>query len=194
MIFFNRALYVIFLVFTFTTYAQAKDWTSIADQSRIAFGSIKKNVIGEVHHFNQVKGTVSDNGDLSITIDLASLETNIDIRNERMTKHVFLEGQAGALIAGQIDMEEVRGLKVGEMATIEVEVTLSFVGVENDIDAELLVVRLAENRVLVATTDFIMISTEDLEIDPGIDKLMELASLPGITRATPVAIRMVFEK
>ena len=39
-----------------------------------------------------------------------------------------------------------------------------------------------------------MVSTDELGIDAGIDKLMELAGLPGITRVAPVTIRMVFEK
>ena len=111
-----------------------------------------------------------------------------------MTKHVFQDGTATATVSGEIDMDEVNELKIGETTVIEIEATLSFVGVENDIDAEMLVARLSENRVLVTTADFVMLSTEDLEINPGIDQLMQLAKLPGITRVTPVAIRMVFEK
>lgn len=169
-------------------------WTSVADQSRVAFGSIKKDVVGEVHHFNNVSGTVSEKGELALTIDLTSIETNIDIRNERMAEHVFQAGKATAVISGQIDMEEVNALKPGETTVVEIEASLAFAGSENDIDVEMLVARLTDNRVLVTTSDFIMLSTEDLGIDAGVNKLMELAKLPGITRVTPVAIRMVFEK
>jgi len=147
-----------------------------------------------VHHFTKVNGTVSDAGALNINIDLSSVQTNIDIRNERMTEHVFQSGKATATLSGEIDMSEVNGMKVGETKIMEIEATLSFVGVENDVDANMLVARLSENRVLVTTADFVMLSTEDLEIDPGINKLMELAKLPGITRVTPVSARMVFEK
>lgn len=169
-------------------------WTSVANESRVAFGSIKKDVAGEVHHFNTVSGTVSKDGKLALTIDLASVETNIDIRNERMTEHVFQAGKATAVISGDIDMEEVNALKPGETTVIEIEASLEFAGSQNDIDAEMLVARLSDSRVLVTTADFIMLSTEDLGIDAGVNKLMELAKLPGITRVTPVAIRMVFEK
>jgi len=182
------------LLFSTAAWADGHAWHSVDDQSRVAFGSIKKNVVGEVHHFNKVSGSVSDSGELSLSIDLSSLQTNIDIRDERMTKHVFQDGTATATVSGEIDMDEVNELKIGETTVIEIEATLSFVGVENDIDAEMLVARLSENRVLVTTADFVMLSTEDLEINPGIDQLMQLAKLPGITRVTPVAIRMVFEK
>lgn len=170
------------------------EWKSVDGESRVAFGSVKKDVVGEIHHFNGVTGTVSESGTLKIEIDLASVETNIDIRNERMATHVFDGGKATAVITGEIDMSEVNALKPGEITVVEVETQLAFAGSENDVDAEMLVARLSENRVLVTTSDFIMLSTEDLGIDAGIDELMKLASLPGITRVTPVAIRMVFDK
>lgn len=169
-------------------------WNSVQEESRIAFGSIKKNTTGEVHHFNNVTGVVKEKGEMVLTVDLSSVETNIDIRNERMTKHVFLEGKATATITGQIDMDEVNSLKPGETKVLEVEVNLKFAGVENEVEANMLVARLSENRVLVSTEDFIMLSTEDLGIDAGIDQLMKLAKLPGITRVTPIAVRMVFQK
>lgn len=169
-------------------------WKSVDSESRVAFGSVKKNVAGEVHHFEKVTGVVKEKGDMVITIDLGSVQTNIDIRNERMAEHVFQKGKATAAITGVIDMSEVNALKPGETKVIEIEAKLTFAGVENEIDAEMLVARLSEDRVLVTTADFIMLSTEDLGIDAGVDKLMKLAKLPGITRVTPVAIRMVFQK
>lgn len=169
-------------------------WNSVDAESRIAFGSIKKDEFGEVHHFNKVSGTVKENGDMVITIDLGSVETNIDIRNERMKRHVFQGGKATAIVTGTIDMDEVNSMKVGETRVVEIEALLKFAGAENEIDAEMLIARLSENRVLVTTADFIMISTEDLGITEGVDMLMKLAKLPSITRATPVSVRMVFEK
>jgi hypothetical protein len=169
-------------------------WKSVADQSRVAFGSIKNDTNGEVHHFNKVSGTVTQSGALELKIDLASIETNIDIRNERMAKHVFQEGKATAVITGEIEMEEVNTLKQGETKVLEIQATLAFAGSENDIDVEMLVARLSDDRVLVTTSDFIMLSTDDLGIDDGINVLQQLAKLSGITRVTPVAVRMVFEK
>ena len=169
-------------------------WKSVDAESRIAFGSIKKNTAGEVHHFNKVSGVVKENGGLVVSVDLGSVETNVDIRNERMTKHVFQDGKATAVITGNIDMDAVNSLKPGETKIVELEALLNFAGVEAELETEMLVARLSENRVLVTTADFLMLSTEDLEIDAGIDALMKLAELPQITRVTPVSVRMVFQK
>lgn len=167
-------------------------WTSVADESSIAFGSIKKDVAGEVHHFSGVTGTVAKDGTVAVDIDLTSLETYIDIRNERMAEHVF-KGAPTATLMGEVDMDDVTALAPGETTLTDFEGVLTLGGIEADVEAEMLVARLSETRVLVTTADFIMLSTADLGIDPGVDKLMELASLPGITRVAPVTIRMVFE-
>ncbi|MEP3196429.1 MAG: YceI family protein [Lentilitoribacter sp.] len=168
-------------------------WTSIGDQSSIAFGSIKKNVAGEVHHFENMAATVSEDGKVEIKIDLTSLETNIDIRNERMAEHVF-KNRAEATLIGEIDMDEVKEIAPGDTGLVDIEATLSLAGIEFDVEAEMLVAPLSPTRVLVTTSDFIFVSTADLGIEDGIDMLMKLADLPGITRTVPVSVRMVFEK
>ncbi len=168
-------------------------WTSIGDQSSIAFGSIKKDVAGEVNHFENVIATVSEDGKVEIKIDLTSLETNIDIRNERMAEHVF-KGNAEATIVGEIDMDEVKEIAPGDTGLVDIEAVLMLAGLEVEIEAEMLVAPLSPNRVLVTTSDFIFVSTADLGIDEGVDMLMSLAKLPGITRTTPISVRMVFEK
>ncbi len=55
------------------------------------------------------------------------------------------------------------------------------------------VIKLSDTKLLATTNDMIMLSTEELGINSGIDKLMELAKLPGITRVSPVTLRFMFE-
>ena len=169
-------------------------WKSVGDESLIAFGSVKKDVVGEVHTFGDVSGTVSEGGDVAIAIQLASVETNIDIRNERMIEHVFKGMDAVANLTGSVDMDDVNELAVGATTVTDFEGTLSLAGVASDIETELFVARLSEGRVLVTTSDILMLSTADIGVNAGVDKLMELASLPGITRVSPATVRMVFEK
>ncbi len=171
----------------------AKGWTLDADNSKMAFGSIKKDTAGEVHSFEGISGTVGGDGVAMIKIDLASVETNIDIRNERMMEHVF-GGLAEATLSAEIDMEEVNAMAVGDMAEMDVEGVLAFLGANIEIDAELFVVRVSETKVMVTTNDMIFVGTEDLGVSAGIDKLMALAKLPSITRTTPVTLRLVFNQ
>lgn len=166
-------------------------WTLDADTSKLAFGSVKKDSIGEAHSFERISGTVGSDGATVVEIDLTSVQTNIDIRNERFGEHVF-KGATTATLNTMIDMDAMAAMAVGSTEVIDVEAVLSFLGTDIEIDAELFVARLSETSVMVTTNDMIFVGTEDLGINAGVDKLMELAKLPGITRVTPVTLRLIF--
>ncbi|MBM7068571.1 YceI family protein [Actibacterium sp. 188UL27-1] len=171
--------------------AQAETWTLDGGNSHLAFGSIKKDELGEVHTFNGLSGTVSEEGNVAVEIDLTSVETNIDIRNERMIEHVFKDA-ATATLSAEIEMDALNALPVGGMTTIEVFGSLSLVGTELDVDTEMFVVRLSESQVMVTTNDIVFLNAIDAGINEGVTKLMELAELPSITRTSPVTMRLIF--
>lgn len=171
--------------------AAADTWTLDSANSRLAFGSIKKNTVGEVHGFAALGGTVAADGTVALEIGLASVETNIEIRNERMNEHVF-EGAPVATLSASMDMAELKALTPGGMMVTDVEGVLSFLGRDVDIETEMFVTRISETQVMVTTNDMLFISAEDLGISAGIDTLMALAKLPGITRTSPVTVRLVF--
>ena len=174
--------------------AEPAGWVLLPDESKVAYGTIKQGEIGEVNHFKKLSGSVSDKGDVKIDIDLMSLETNVDTRNERMQKYVFDSAHPTATLKAHVDMDRLEALSPGEVAVIETEGTLSFLTLSVPIDASMAVARLDDDKVLVSTNDMIMITTDDLGVDAGVDKLMELAGLSEIARAVPVTLRFVFEK
>ncbi|MEM9247537.1 MAG: YceI family protein [Pseudomonadota bacterium] len=170
----------------------AESWTLDSETSRIAFGSIKNAYVGEVHTFETLTGSVSSDGTAEIAIDLASVETLIDIRNERMIEHVF-KGVPAAQITAALDLSAAQELAVGDMMTTEVDATLSFLGTEVDLYADMLVVRLTEDRVMALSNDMAFLETDSIGIDAGIDVLQGLASLDSIARAVPLTVRFVFD-
>lgn len=169
----------------------AEEWTLNGDASRLAFGSVKKNTTGEVHEFQSLSGTVKD-GMAEITIDLTSLETYADIRNTRMAEHVFKMAPS-ATFAAELDMETLGAMAVGDTDVVDFDGVLSFLGQDVEVYTELFVARMSEERVMVTTNDMVWVTTEELAIEPGIDKLAELAELSSITRAVPVTVRFVFD-
>lgn len=173
--------------------AAADLWTLSGAESKIAYGSIKKDTIGEVNHFTGLTGTVSAEGAVEVEVDLLSVETWVDIRNERMREIVFGAAPKATLKA-EIDMAAVEALAPGQTGIVDVAGTLGFGGREIEIYTEMFVARLGEDKALVTTDEMIMVSTGDLGIDAEIDRLKELADLPGITRVAPVTLRLVFER
>lgn len=171
--------------------AHAESWTLEPALSNVSFGSIKDDYFGENHNFGDVTGTVSDAGRVEIHLGLASVETNIDIRNERMLEHVF-KAAGTATVTAQIDMSELKDLQVGQGKRIETSGNLSLIGTDTEMDAALFVMRVSEEQVIAVTDGMIMLSTEDTGLDAGIDVLQELAGLDSITRVSPVTMRLVF--
>lgn len=169
----------------------ASGWTLAPEGSHLAYGTIKKDTVGEVNSFTRLSGHVSADGMAEIQIDLASVETNIDIRNERMIEHVFRKVGTATLTAA-FDMDEVSGLAVGQTTVVDAEAALSLAGAEVEFDAEMFVARLSDTTVMVTTNDMVFLGTEDAGLNAGVDKLMELAKLPGITRTVPVTARLIF--
>ena len=169
------------------------NWTSVDASSSVAFGSVKLDDIGEVHHFNTVSGTVSEAGDLVVSIDLSSVETNIDIRNERLIEYVF-NNAPSATLSANLDMKELKSLRPGDTTTMELDAVLSLLGNDVDVSTEVFVARLSGGSVMVTSNDMIFLDTDELGIDAGIDKLQELASLDSIARATPITVRFVFDR
>lgn len=180
------------LLTSLASFAVAETWTLDGAASKVAFGSIKNDYNGEVHSFKEISGSVAADGAVGVTINLASVETLIDIRNERMVEHVF-QNAATATISAAIDMDDVSSLAVGESKIIEADGTISLVGEELDLYTELFITRISEDRVMATTNDMIMLTTADLELTAGIDKLMEIAGLERITRVSPITLRLVFD-
>ncbi len=182
----------ILALFLSSTPLWANTWVLNADQSTLAFGSIKKETVGETHSFETLSGTVSAAGAVDIAISLPSVETFIDIRNERLIEHVF-KGAETANLRAAVDMNALNALSVGDLLMTDVAATLSFLGREIPVDAELVLARLSATKVMISTANMVFVTVEDAGMSDGIDVLQSLAKLSGITRTVPVTARLVFE-
>lgn len=167
-------------------------WVLDGDASTVVFGSVKKDTVGETHHFSGLAGTVSADGEVSVEIDLGSVETWIEKRNVRMIEHVFMDAPT-ATLSTTIDMSKLADLAVGGIQEVDIAGTLSLGAVSTHIEATMIAVRLSETRVMILTAEMIWVSTADAGIDAGIDIMKELAGLSGITRSFPVTLRLVFD-
>ncbi|MEM6312343.1 MAG: YceI family protein, partial [Pseudomonadota bacterium] len=159
-------------------------WKIEPENSSIAFASIKNDAIGETHNFDGVSGSVDSEGQVQLEIDLAGVETYIDIRNERMREFVFNNIPTASLSA-EVEMDELSALGVGETTTTDAFGTLSLLGTDVDVDAVLFVMRLSEDKVMVTTDGMAMLNVSDAGLSAGIDKLQEIAGLDSITRVSP---------
>ena len=171
------------------------DWTLDAAASQLNFVSIKSGDIAEVHHFSGLSGSVSEDGTAELVIDLASVETGIVIRNERMVEHLFETATyPTARLTAQIDLAALYDMAPGDQTELELDGVLDLHGVQVPVYAEVLVSDLNGSRVIVTTQGPVMIHAEDFNLQGGLDILQDLAGLPSITPAVPVTATLVFER
>ncbi len=171
----------------------ASAWDLAAEDSVVSFGSIKNDFVGEAHTFSGLSGSVGNDGAVNVSIDLTTLNTNIDIRNERMAEHVFA-GAASAEISANVDLAEIKKLRPGQSMQMEIDATMMLLGNEVDVFLDAYILRVSPSRVMVSTNTASYLSTEDLGVNAGIDVLQGLANLDSITRVTPVTLRLMFDR
>ena len=171
------------------------DWTLDSDDSTLSYVTVKAGEIAEVNGFNALSGSVAENGNAQIEIDLASVNTGIDIRDERMREVFFkVADNPSATINAQIDPAAFGSLGVGESITRPVSATVSLAGVEREVETELVATRIADDRVLVVPAAPIIVEAGSFGLEEGLGKLQELAGLPSITPAVPVTFSLTFER
>ena len=170
------------------------NWSLDTEASRIGFTSIKAGEIVETHHFSGLSGEVAPSGNAVVDVPLDQVETNIDLRNERM-REMFFETEAYpvAHISTIIDPDGFKDLPLGTRVQRELEGTLSLHGVEAQLIANVYVTRIAKARIEVASVDPVIVYVEDFNLSGGLEALREIASLPAITPASPVTFTFVFE-
>lgn len=178
----------------FLTIGIAKaDWTLDMENSGLSYGSIKKNSIGESNHFQSMEGRITDKGELTLLIDLASVETWVDIRNLRMKEFFFQTGVFPvATLRGQIDMEKFNDLKVGGQKSFDAAFDFELHGQSQTIEAELVIMRLSEKTVVVLPGSIIFLNVENFNLLSGLKKLQNLAKLPSISLSVPIIFHLTF--
>ena len=98
----------------------AGNWVSNDNQVRFTSSKTNKQnkTIDEESSFATSAAQLSANGAFSMSVDLASVKTNIDLRDERLRDWVFEVAQfPKAEISGKIDMNAIGSLKTGAAKT-----------------------------------------------------------------------------
>jgi len=169
------------------------DWLLDEENSHLAYGSIKKNSIGESNHFQKMEGRISDSGAVTLLIDLGSVETWVDIRNERMKEFFFKTKLFPvASLSGQVDMAQFQDMAVGSQRTLEMTFEFTLHGESQNVEAELAILRLSEDKVVILNHEIIFLDVEKFNLLPGLKKLQELAKLPSISTVVPVVFHLTF--
>lgn len=190
----KRFYLAVSLFLCFVPFANAK-WQLDNTGSFLSFVSVKKGNIAEAHTFKQLAGNINKQGKATLQIELASVDTLIEIRNERMRNLLFeTELFPKALFVADIDMAAVKALANGATKTLTLKGSLALHGNKKDITTEVSVSRLDDNSLLVSSRKPILLNAQDFALEKGVEKLREVALLPSISTAVPVSFTLLFKQ
>jgi polyisoprenoid-binding protein YceI len=177
----------------FVSAAQAH-WSLDNEASSLSFVTVKAEHVAEAHSFDRLSGTIGDNGDVEITIELASVNTMIQIRNERMQEMLFETNMfPEATISGSIDRDALTDMDAGASTARQIDFELSLHGQSVALAADVQITRTGEG-VVVSTLKPIIVMSDAFALTAGVEKLRVVAGLPSISRAVPVSFTVVFEQ
>ncbi len=177
----------------FTGVAQAQ-WSLDNDASSLSFVTVKAEHVAEAHTFDSLSGTIGDDGGVEISIELASVNTMIPIRNERMQEMLFETNLfPDGIITGSIDLDALTDMDAGSSVARQIDFELSLHGQSVALAADVQITRTGEG-VIVSTLKPLVVMADSFALTAGVEMLREVAGLPSISRAVPVSFTVVFEE
>lgn len=171
------------------------DW-EVADAG-ITFLSSKINKqlgsVTEQSRFTASQAVLAKDGAFKMEVDLGSVNTGIDIRDQRLKDWVFETAKfAKATVTGQVDAEAVGKLAVGETVNLKQPLVLDIHGKQINLEADLTVQRISADKIMVSTLNPVLLDVKAMDMTGGVAKLVEVMGLSSIVEQVPVSFHAEF--
>ena len=172
----------------------SQGWKLNSKLSRVFMQSVKKNATFETHNFTELEGAIRKDGKATVVINLASLDTGIDIRNVRM-RFLFFETFKfpAAEITASLDKAMFGDLLTQTRLIRDIKFNLNLHGVEKAVEAKVAVTRILDNAVSVSTVQPVIIEASDFGLTEGVQRLAEAAGGFAIAPAASITFDLIFE-
>jgi polyisoprenoid-binding protein YceI len=168
-------------------------WTLDSSQSSLTFVSIKKGTVAENHSFKAFSGDINHKGYAKISIDLKSVDTNIAIRDQRMSEYLFETSKfARANFSVQLNKKDIDAIASGSSKNMSITGNLDLHGQQQNVAVDVMVMKLSEKNMVVTSLQPVMVKAEDFALVAGVNKLKSLANLPSIAYTVPVSFVLTF--
>jgi len=189
-----KTLLYFWVLFLFST-PVFPDWNLVNEESRLNFISIKASDIAEIHTFKELSGSVKDNGQAQVVINLSSLETLIPIRNERMGNLLFeTKVYPVASFKLKLDLQTFLLTEVGKSSDVTLRGVLELKGKQFTMPVKISVTRLSDQSFLVKNSEPLLLNADSLGLSDGIESLRVIAGLPSISKSVPVTFSLIFRQ
>jgi polyisoprenoid-binding protein YceI len=178
----------------FVGQAQAA-WTLDGEASTVSFVSTKAINVAEVHRFAELSGSVDADGQVMVSIGLASVDTAIELRDQRMREMLFQTDQYTlATVSAKVDADALEGMEPGDSVRMMLEGIVSLHGESRPLPMSVVVARTGDSSLLVTSEKPVVVNAPEFKLAEGVEALREVAGLPSISLAVPVSFVLSFSR
>ena len=187
-----KHILLIMTLLLFSTMARA-EWELDTTRSKVNFISIKNNQVGEVHSFTSLAGFIGATGKIQLAINLDSVDTLIEVRNERMRELLFETVKfPTAKITAQTDPRLLAEVASGGVLTTDLPITLLLHDKEKILTLPMVIVGEGDGSLRVFGAQPVLINAADFGLEGGVKALREIAGLEAISNSVPVTVQLMF--
>lgn len=168
-------------------------WTLDPAQSTLTYQSIKKNTIVETNTIRNISGGIMPDGSATISLDLNSVDTGVDLRNVRMRFLFFETFQfPTATVTVKVKPQDFAALPEKRRMVVSLPFELDLHGVRKQLEAKVAVTMISDKLVSVASQAPVSIKVDDFGLLPAIEKLERAANVTNIVPTASVSFDFVF--
>lgn len=178
----------------FVTTTHAGQWVLNNKASTLNFITTKNASKTEVQTFIKLKGKIAGTK-VSMTVDLSSVDTGIEIRDERLRDLFFKVAKfPTATVTLDIKTSDIYPMKPGQIKTLNLKAEINLQGITQTVPVQVQVVELEKNQRLVFSSQPVIVNLKDFNLLKGVNALREIAKLKSINASVPVTFSLLFTK
>jgi polyisoprenoid-binding protein YceI len=171
------------------------EWALDGNASSFFYVTTKAAAVTEVNSFSGLSGSISDNGKASFMIDLATVDTTVEVRDQRMRDVLFQVAKfPSAMVTVDVDAEALDNMSAGVSITGRYTAEVALHGMTQDLMADLQITKLEDDSILVQVARPLIVSASAFGLQAGVDELQKVAALPSITPGVVVDFTLVYRK
>jgi polyisoprenoid-binding protein YceI len=177
--------------------AASAGWVVQTPASSVQFVTTKAGLAGvggisEVQKFSQFGGSLSNAGRLDFNVTLASVQTGIEIRDERLKTMLFkITDTPQATFSADIKPSFIDALAVGQSSDLNVEGQFTLGGQTKPMTAALRVTRLSATQLQVVTREPLIVNANDHGMKTGVEALREVMGLNFLASVAPISLHLI---
>ncbi len=190
-----RAVRWLLLLSIFAVMSVQASWTLDNDRSKFYFTFTKNTHLATTATFERLKGSISEKGNASLYIDLASLESGIVKRDNRLRDLFFkVVDFPMAEVSVRLSKRIKKKIIEGETAPVQVSAKVALNGKQVRMRPELSVFEHKNGDIEVSSVQPILLNASAFGYDEQVQTLVDLAGVNNISKTVMINFRLYYHQ